>query len=70
MTHAIATGLVKANSEYREYLYACANHYDKLCENTKRLGIHPLKNTAKVAKTCDWVIVAVNPYLVKKFYLL
>ena len=65
MAQAIATGLVKANPDIKDDLYACAKHYDKLCANVHKLGIHPLKDALEVVKTCDWIIIAVKPYIIK-----
>lgn len=66
MATAIAKGLVNSQKIKPEQLYACALHYDKLCVNTKKLGIHALKTASEVVQTCDFIILAVKPYMIRE----
>lgn len=64
MAQAIAKGLIGQKVVRPEQLYACAKHWDKLCENTGALGMHAEKSAAEVADAVDIVFVAVKPYMI------
>lgn len=64
MASSIAKGLVNSQIVKPKQLYACALHYDKLCRNTKELGIHALHSSLEVVEACDMIVLAVKPYLI------
>lgn len=50
----------------KESIFACAAHYDKLCERAEKLGCTPEVDAAAVAGKSDIVVLAVKPIMLKK----
>lgn len=65
MGRAIAEGLIQAKAVESKQIFACAKHWDKLCDNTKPLGMNPCKTAKEVVDNADMVIVAVKPYMIE-----
>lgn len=65
MASAIAKGLVEHNVLSNKEIYACARNYDKLVENTNKLGIHPCDRIESLIESCDVLVVAVKPYQIR-----
>ncbi|WP_297301689.1 pyrroline-5-carboxylate reductase [uncultured Bifidobacterium sp.] len=61
MAQAMAQGLVDAGVLPGGRIVACANHYGKLVENTRKLGVRPLHSAQEVASAADMVILAIKP---------
>lgn len=66
MAQAIAKGLVKEKVISPENIYACAKHYDKLVENTQKLGINPCEDVEDVVRKADMIVIAVKPYQIEE----
>ncbi len=64
MAMGIAKGMTKKGSAANFDVYACAAHYDKLCVNAKGLNIHPLHDARELVNTCDYIIIAIKPYMI------
>lgn len=64
MAQAIVTGLIASGKMEGQQIYACAAHYDKLCDNAKAAGIQPMKTALEVVEHSDMVVLAVKPYLI------
>lgn len=65
MAQAIAKGLITSGKMQADQIYACAAHYDKLCDNAKKAGIHPMETALEVVQQSDIVVLAVKPYLIE-----
>lgn len=65
MAQAIAKGWVEAGVAAAGDIVACAAHYDRLRENTAKLGVRPLADAAKVVDAADLIIVAIKPYQIE-----
>lgn len=66
MAQALANGLIYKNSIKAEQIYACANNWDKLCNNTIPKGFIPCKDSSELVENVDMVIIAVKPHLVEE----
>lgn len=64
MAQAIATGLLQNQVVSASSLYACANRWEKLKENTSKKGIHACKTVKELVDVSDMVIIAVKPYMI------
>lgn len=64
MARAIADGLLRQNTLQGSQMYACANHYDKLCDNTESRGMTACRDAAELAEKSDIIFIAVKPYMV------
>lgn len=69
MAQAIAAGLVLNKAIKPSNIFAHARHYDKLCKNTQKLKINPIKNLSDLVLKSDYIIVAVKPQNVKELLL-
>ncbi len=65
MAGATARGLIRSGAVVPSQIYACAAHYDKLCQKAEADGIHPCRSAKEVASCCDVVFIGVKPYMVK-----
>lgn len=65
MAQAIAQGLIASGKMQGNQIYACAAHYDKLCDNAKKEGINPMKTALEVVQQSDIIVLAVKPYLIE-----
>lgn len=65
MAQAMAKGLIEAGVCTGEQIFACAGHYDKLCKNAEKLGIHGERTAAEVIQNSDFVVLAVKPYQIQ-----
>lgn len=64
MAMAIAKGMIKKGNINHFNIYACAAHYDKLCDKVKDTNIIPLHDARELASTCDYIIIAIKPYMI------
>lgn len=69
MAQAIAKGLVCKQVLDPSCIYACAAHYDKLCNNAQALGIHAMKSAHEVIAHSDIVLLAVKPQKIEEVLL-
>lgn len=69
MAQAIANGLIKFNICDGNQILACAKHFDKLCNNAKKLGVHAVQSSKDIAENSDFIIIAVKPYLIESVIL-
>lgn len=66
MGKAIAQGWLKKQVLEPHQIHACAKHYD-LCQSyCEPLGIQAHEEIASLIHACDWIVIALKPYLVKK----
>lgn len=47
------------------HIFACAKHFDALCERAPKLGLTPRKTAAEVAQESSVVVLAVKPNVVR-----
>jgi pyrroline-5-carboxylate reductase len=66
MAQALAQGLIYKRAIEPKQIYACANNWDKLVQNTKSKGFIPCKDARELVESVDMVIIAVKPHLVKE----
>lgn len=69
IAQAMARGLILNKVIKPTNLFASAKHYDKLCQNVKKLKINPVKNLSDLISKVDYVIVAIKPQQVKEIIL-
>ena len=65
MASAIADGWLAAGTMPAERLYACAKHYDALCERTAARGMHACETAEELVDAADIVVIAIKPYLIE-----
>lgn len=65
MAQAMAQGVLRAGVCGPEALFACAAHWEKLCDTAKKLGITPCRSPEETAHRADMLIVAVKPYQIE-----
>ena len=66
MGRAICDGLLKEEAVIPENIYACANNWEKLLDNTELRGVNACMTIEETIDNSDMVIVAVKPYMVRE----
>lgn len=66
MAQALAEGWINHASMDANRFYASASNYQKLVSNTQRLNMNACQTNEDLIKRCDYIVIAVKPYLVKE----
>lgn len=66
MAQAMTKGFIASQKVNVDCIYACAAHYDKLCNNAEKFGIHAMNSSTEVVEVSDIIILAVKPYMIEK----
>lgn len=66
MAGAIAAGLMRAGAVKAERIYACAAHFDRLCERVGALHINAVRTPREAVAQADVVVIAVKPHQVEQ----
>lgn len=65
MAKALCAGFIQSGKIAAGDVYAYAPHYDKLLDNSKKLGFTPCKELACLVAAVDTVIMACKPYQIE-----
>lgn len=66
MAQAMAKGLLLTESIAPQDIYACAQHWEKLCHNTEPSGMVPCRSAEEMIPQVDLVVIAIKPHLIPK----